>query len=196
MGDFSNYLIFNETLKHRNTMSEVMIDLETLSLRVFARILTIGAVKFDRTSKGIDVSSAPFYRHITAESCAGLDVDAKTEKWWAEQADDVRNEAFNITNAIPLKQALEEFSVWYKGAKCIWSQGASFDVSIMEEAYRRLGMETPWRYYQVRDTRTVYDAASFDFRQVSQTALHHAVKDCERQVDAVQQAFAKLTVTV
>jgi inhibitor of KinA sporulation pathway (predicted exonuclease) len=58
-----------------------------------------------------------------------------------------------------LGDTLLNFSRWVKNHRKprVWSNGATFDIAILENAYRQLGYEEhiPWLYPHIRDVRTV-----------------------------------------
>lgn len=182
---------------------DVMLDLETLSTRNWATILVIGAIRFkpdNSTTVPLEKlkPSDTFYRRITIDSCkeVGLHVDEKTEAWWKTQDKSVRDEAFG-KERIPLKQALVEFSTWFGDDKTkLWCQGANFDAPILDEAYRRCNLEPPWKFWNVRDTRTVYDILGHSHvssinkhRPEFNENLHNALYDCQRQIIMLKTCF-------
>ena len=72
-------------------MTDVMVDLETLSMRPHAAVVIIGAIKFNRGEEWkVNITEDElykkdvFYRRITIESCnkIKLHVDNNTVKWW------------------------------------------------------------------------------------------------------------------
>ena len=75
----------------------VMVDLETLSTKNNATILTIGAIKFNLKDAPGEGEQNTFYMRVNLDSCKelGLDIDKNTEKWWNEQSPEAREEAFN-----------------------------------------------------------------------------------------------------
>ena len=176
---------------------EVMLDLETLSTRNCAAILVIAGIKFNLNSDSVPLDKVDkkntFYRRIDADSCKEIDlhVDEKTVAWWKTQDEKIQEEAFG-KERIPLKQALQEFSSWYGNSSKIWSQGANFDIPILDEAYQRCGMSSPWKFWSVRDTRTVYDLAGLSARDFPQDNLHHALHDCQRQIDALKKSMRRI----
>jgi hypothetical protein len=179
------------------TAKDVMIDLETLSTRNNAIILVIAGIKFRRNDPDIPLEKIPprytFYRKIDIDSCKeiGLHYDKLTEDWWKTQSEEVYNEAF-LGDRIKIKQALFEFTQWFNqeptGTK-IWSQGANFDIPILDEAYRRCGLEPPWKFWLVRDTRTIYDIANIYSKDFPAGNEHNALSDCWRQIHGVKKAF-------
>lgn len=132
----------------------IMLDLETLSLRPNAAILSIGAVKFSRDEGVVD----EFYRTILLESSmeSGGAVDADTIRWWMKQEDNSRKEV--AMGCTPIRAALGAFSSWYRNNPQeypIWGNGAPFDNVILREAYIREGAEAPWDFRKDRCYRTV-----------------------------------------
>jgi hypothetical protein len=182
-------------------MTDVMMDLETLSVRPDAVILIIGAVKFNRNYTYKEYISNKdlfklncFYKRITITSCLeqGLRKDPETEHWWNEQDEDIKYEAISHPDRVSLKQALSEFSKWYGNSKCIWGKGSSFDCTILGEAYKRCNMEIPWKFWLVRDLRTIMDLGNVKMSELPQYNKHHALWDCYRQIIGFQRSMKNL----
>ena len=184
-------------------MSEVMMDIESLSTRAHAAILVIGAIKFNRgetwdeninekTLEKLDT----FYIRIKLDSCVnrGLHVDAETEKWWNKQDDDVKYEALKNPDRVTLKTALTKFNKWFgKNPRSnIWGNGSSFDCTIIGEAYKRCGLEVPWKFWLERDLRTIMDLGKVKMCDLPQYRKHHALYDCYRQIIGFQRAEKNL----
>ena len=84
-------------------MIHAMIDLETLSTKPNAVILTIGGVKFDPYSN-TEPTKGMYYRiDVDSQTAMGRDVMEDTVEWWGKQADDVREEALGDHDRIDLK---------------------------------------------------------------------------------------------
>ncbi len=170
-----------------------MIDIETFSTRNNACILTIGAVRFDR-NKDVEVSTLDsFYRRIELSSCEeiGMNIEQKTVDWWKAQSEEAQHEVFASEKRVPIKEALIELASWLNGRNFIWSHGASFDVVILADAYLRCGLPIPWKFFDVRDTRTLYQIGGVTSNDLSFTK-HHAVEDCVRQIVGVWKAVKKI----
>ncbi len=178
-----------------------MVDIETLSTASNACILTIGAIRFDRyteiskvdiveTLKKMDV----FYCKIDIGSCEelGLKMDVDTLKWWMKQSTEAIEEAF-FGERMALKDVLLAFTQWFKGSDYIWSHGDDFDTVILGEAYRKCGLQSPWKYWNTRDTRTLFDVAKVTKEMMPNENLHNAVFDCYRQILGVALAFKMLS---
>lgn len=173
-------------------MNDIMIDIETMSTLPNAAICSIGAVKFDRFSEDLRLNRETFYRRVDMKSCEdlGLDFDKNTKKWWREQGENASKEIFTDDNRHPLQivlQDLKEFIGDKKDTIKIWSQGPLFDIVILENAYRKCGIEIPWKFWNCRDTRTVYDVAKMRYRNNSNA--HHALSDCQVQILFLQSAL-------
>ena len=65
----------------------------------------------------------------------------------------------------------------------------SFDVNIMEHLYTSLNRPFTWQYWQVRDSRTLFD---FIDGQLDRTKHHDAVEDAIEQAKGVQRALRKI----
>lgn len=171
-----------------------MIDLETLSTRPDATILTFGACKFSPYSQH-DITQGIYFRIDVDEQIAlGRHVDDGTVEWWGTQADDVREEALGEGNRISLSQFTQELNRFLVGADCIWAQGPVFDIVILENLYRQLGVPIPWQYWQIRDSRTLLSSLG-DPREKNKAGLHNALEDCVSQAQAIQYVFKQAGIT-
>lgn len=176
-----------------------MIDLETLSVRPHAIILVIGAIKFNRGetwNENIDEKGMKkldhFYTRIKINSCEniGLHRDPQTEKWWDEQDQIVKYEALYNSDRVTIQNALRSFKSWFGNGQRtkIWGNGSGFDCSILGEAYKRCGMEIPWKFWLERDLRTIMDLGEVRACDLPQYQKHNALFDCYRQIIGFQQA--------
>jgi DNA polymerase III epsilon subunit-like protein len=186
------------TTKYSNPKN-IMLDLETQSVRPHAAILTIGAIKFDTNGKLPPIDKLKtFYRRITMDSCLeeGLHIDPETMAWWAEQDEKASYEAIGNPDRIPLRQALTEFSDWvgdYKYTK-IYANSPDFDITIIREAYKRCEMESkiPFNFWSVRCTRTIYDLGGVKLKDFPNNIKHHALYDCYAQILAMKEALKRI----
>ena len=166
-----------------------MVDLETLATTPNAAILSIGAVTFDPNSSNI---YDDFYYRVELESFDGLDsfIDDGTIEWWSKQDKDAQEEAFNPEGRVDIRQVIDDFYKFCMGSTHFWSHGSTFDIIILEHYFRQLGKPYPWSFWQVRDTRTLFDLG-YD-PEMPQTNKHHALEDAVRQAVGVQNMFKKL----
>jgi hypothetical protein len=166
-----------------------MIDLEGLATGPDTTILTIAAQTFDPFGTGW--YDKHYYARVTLESQENRAIDDGTIAWWATQPDHAREEAFNEQDRIPLDQALDELAKMIWHSKLIWSQGPTYDMNILEHAYKSYNKPLPWKYFQVRDSRTVF---SLWPDQPIPSTSHHALEDCRRQIDMLQATLKHLDV--
>ena len=177
-------------------MVDIMIDIETLSTDNNASILTIGAVKFFRTNFKI---TSKFYKRITQESNKYYDrhFNENTINWWNTQDEQAKKEIFENKDRINLSTALQELSIFCRGARAIWANGICFDINILESAYEACNLDVPWKFWNIRDVRTIYDIADVNLnnfkRQNNLLDNHHnALDDCETQLLCFKQAMDNL----
>ena len=79
------------------------------------------------------------------------------------------------------------------GAKRVWSHGATFDIVICEHIFRKIGKAIPWSFWEVRDTRTLFDIGINPNRPP--VLKHHALEDAWNQAVGVQNVFKTLQGT-
>lgn len=168
---------------------DVMIDIEGLATGPETTILTIAAQEFDPLQR--DRFGRDYYVRVDLESQDGRTIEQGTIDWWAQQPALVREEAFNEHDRVSLAEALQGLHrmVWH--ARRVWAQGPTYDMNILEHAYRSLQMPLPWRYYQVRDSRTLFSLCPALERY---PASHHALEDCQRQINLVWDAMESLNI--
>ena len=178
-------------------MNDIMIDLETLDTEPSAVILSIGACEFDRETGDI---GRTFYKKVSMESCmkAGLTMSASTIKWWMEQSDEARKEAFS--GSTHLKLALNKLNYWINpvagwrkrmpSKKLIWANAPSFDMVIIRNAYRAVDLKCDLPHFRYeRDVRTL--KALYPSVKVSEVGTaHNALDDCIYQSKLVAALLA------
>lgn len=170
-------------------LTDVMIDIETLGTKPGAAILSIGAVMFGASGLG-----KTFYAPVSLTSCtdAGLTVDAETVQWWMFQSEAARAAAF-APGAEPLASALLRFAAWFhdQGGVHPWSHGATFDVPLLDAAFSACHLSAPWAFWNVRDTRTLYDQAGVKVDR-SHGTQHNALDDAIAQAKTAVKAMRVL----
>jgi|TARA_R110000796_G_scaffold177605_1_gene294468 hypothetical protein len=173
---------------------DIMLDLETLSTKPDATVLTFGACKFN-PYKQEDIDKGIYFRiNVDEQITLGRDVDDSTVEWWGKQAEDVREEALGDGDRITLEQFTKELNRFIVGAKNIWAQGPVFDIVILENLYRQLGLPCPWQFWQIRDSRTLLSTHG-DPREKNKVGLHNALEDAVSQAQAVQHVFNACSIT-
>ena len=166
-----------------------MVDLETLATTPNAAILSLGAVTFDPNSDHIYDT---LYYRVELESFDGLDsyIDDGTIEWWSKQDPAAQEEAFDPNDRVDIRTVMDEFYKFCMGSSKFWSHGSTFDIIILEHYYRQIGKPYPWKFWEVRDTRTLFDLGMDP--EMPQANKHHALEDALRQAIGVQNMFRKL----
>lgn len=172
---------------------DIMIDLETLGTYVDAPIISIGAQAFD-LEKGILTDT--FYMALDVKDQLDTKkrfMSSDTFKWWLSQSAGAKG-VFR-ENATPTEVALQTLAGWILGLAgskaqstrkiCVWGNGSSFDITLMETLFVDYGVKCPWMYYKVMDLRTfkrlIAGGASIE---VEGTA-HNALDDARAQAQYV-----------
>ena len=171
-----------------------MLDIETLSTRPESVILTLGAVKFDPWADEVD-TEAGLYLRIDVDEQLQLDrhVQQETVDWWGKQPEDVRDEALGEHERTNLNDTIDQLNRFLVGSTNIWCQGPAFDIVILENLYRQLVRPTPWQFWQIRDSRTLFGVHG-DPREKGRTGAHNALIDCYYQARAVQEIYKTVGV--
>ena len=173
-------------------MIHATIDLETLDVRPTSVVLTLGGVKFDPTNESEPNSEMYFKISVDDQHNYERTVNDSTIEWWTKQADHIREEAFDQSEAITVEEACARIAKWSVGVDTFWGQGYGFDFTMMEDMFRNIERPVPWQFWQVLDSRTLFRALSRDPRKEMQTALHNALADAYFQAKAIQVAYNEL----
>lgn len=175
-------------------MKDLMIDLETLSTAPDAYILSIGACYFDLETGQIGENFHVKTRFNDTLSHTGH-ISAATVEWWLNQPKTAQDSLL-IGKQIALTHALFKLDDFIKpGIKTLWSNGASFDLVILRNAFNRNHLETQWQYWQERDTRTIVDIAerltSINAKKTTpfNGTQHDALADAMHQAQYVSHAY-------
>lgn len=189
----------------------VMVDIETTSSENNAGILSIAMVPFQLES-GLFVIApeddmprelSPFvvYPSLIDQFFNGAHFDQDTQNWWKDKPQDVKSDIIMGQNGSLLRsmQSVASFihSIRNKhidSGACdkivFWSQGIDFDRRILENAFNRVGIEIPWKYYDWMDCRTV--TALFNIEHDRSKIVHSAYADCVNQINELVQATSQL----
>jgi hypothetical protein len=176
---------------------EVMIDIETLSTQKNAVILTIGAMKFDRYNENKTIEELEkFYCRINKDSCIklGMAIDEETQKWWETQNHEAKYEALLNPDRIDIKIALNKFKLFLSNVKCVWANSPNFDCTILENAFKVCNIEVPWKFWNLRDCRTIYDLGKVNLKSINNNNKHDAISDCYSQILCVQKCIKNLNL--
>jgi hypothetical protein len=173
----------------------IMLDLETWGTHPGSALRSIGAVTF--SPYGDRHTEQTYYSNIDRASCeaAGLRIDPDTEKWWSGQSFEAQNRL--IENCRPLRDVVHDFAKWWLsvGGTYVWSNGANFDEVLWRDAMERVDHRAPWKYWNVRDTRTCWHLARLNHKAVKFEGIQHdAIADARHQAKCVTQAYDMLGI--
>ena len=171
-----------------------MIDIETLSTKTNAVILSIGAVKFDPFTERIDLDDGLDIKIDVDEQIAlGRDVQEETLAWWANQPAEIQDAAMSSENRVSLEHFTQSLNKMMVGVDQIWCQGPQFDMVIIESLYKQLGKPIAWQYWQIRDSRTLFKVFG-DPRDKNREGAHNALIDCVYQAVGIQQIYQQQNI--
>lgn len=154
-----------------------MVDLETLSTKEDAVILSLGLVVFSK-----DTVHERLYREfdVTEQIASGRRVSRDTQDWWRrtnpEELHRLLCESTMDASVDLIAEDVESMMDFWK-AKEVWSRGY-MDFGIL------MNLGVPLQYWQHRDVRTL-DV----FLKSKKKATHNALEDCEIQVEQVQEVM-------
>ncbi len=170
------------------------IDIETLGTSPDTVVLTIGGIKFDPMED--DGLHSEFYYRLNADEQIdmGRTVDEKTLEWWETQSEEVKAEALDTNDRIPVEETLKALNKWLVGVDKIWCQGPVFDIGILENLYKQIGLHHNWPFYIIRDSRTLFSLMDKDPRKEIDFAAHNALADAIVQSLCIQKVYKKLGV--
>ena len=160
----------------------IMLDIETLGTRPGCKILSIGATTFSLDFSDRVKSNTAFYTTIRRDDNRFL-TDPNTLIWWEQQSYAAMHAAFK--GGLIYKSALKKFNSWVQDQVDsinydeveFWCKGPHFDISILECAYRIVGLPTPWEYYAIRDLRTAINLFPNLQLPEHKGIKHHALDD-------------------
>jgi xanthine/CO dehydrogenase XdhC/CoxF family maturation factor len=175
-------------------MSDIMLDLETLSTSTKAAVISFGAVSFD--PNGEDMWQT-FHRAITMESVETFQVNdcqrhvsPVTVGWWMQQSPEAQRGSFANSAAISTMQALDEFVAFVRGYGPdvrIWGNGAAFDNVIMASLLSDMGFTVPWRFSNDRCYRTLKNVGIGPATPTRVGTHHNPLDDAVTQAAHLQQ---------
>lgn len=178
----------------------VMIDMEFLDTTPTAAILSIGMVAMDTVNLKIGET---FGFNFDPRDCVrhGMTIGADTVAWWVGQDQKAIKEAF-ATDTPDYKHSLEiglvKVSNFFSSVApadniTVWQQG-SLDAEILRYGYDKLGKNTPWKFWNVRDLRTL--ASVFpDISGPRTGTAHNALDDAKNQAEHLFSLLEKVRGT-
>ena len=138
-------------------MNHVMLDIETMGIFNDEAIISVGACYFDPETGKIGET---FYEKCSLQSSIGngLKMDAPTVLWWMSQDKEASSEFLLNENDEHINVVLINLSKFINDKCQVWANGATFDITIIRNAYKQsLCSDTPWKFWNDRDVRTIVE---------------------------------------
>ena len=169
-----------------NETTHILLDIESLGLRAGAAIIELSACAFcPETGKTGEL----FERLIEPQFPFTADLD--TLAWHASKGSWPRFGAAEDFHAIGA--ALADFERWVAGfgtVDAFWSWGATYDFPLLQAAYDFSGVAVPWKYWQCRCARTVWQVAFGERPHAVRT--HNALNDALDSAADLMEAMGSL----
>lgn len=172
----------------------LMIDIETLSTKSNAVIISIAAVNFDLDTGLIGDN---FYQKTDIQSCLdrGLHIDGETVKWWLNQNTSALKDSLTETHSIT--KVLVDLISFIKNLRQdnlqVWGNSARFDLGLLENAFNKCSLLIPWKHYYERDVRTLVS-----FNPLIKETMefigdkHNPLNDCFHQIKYCSKTWNSL----
>ena len=173
-------------------MTHFMFDLETLDTLPTSVVLSIGAVEFDPKAGTVNEKNGLLlFPSIQEQIDSGRTISAETLIWWVGQSDAAKTDWVKRSRK-KVGWCCDAVRKWvgtpYPKPK-VWGNGAGFDITIMESFFNYTAI--PWKFYNIRDTRTLWDIHPYDKDKkgpVAHTALDDAIAQAERVCESWPKA--------
>lgn len=161
------------------TVTDVMLDLETMGTNLDSPIVAIGAVGFNQ----FEIFDE-FYMVVDMQSCfdLGFVPTGDTIRFWLQQKEEARRERY-LDKGVHLSDALLKFANWLSLDRSnyrMWGDGAAFDNAMLRYAYKICGLTLPWRRWNDR----CYQTKKADYPEIEaeyQGVYHKAIDDARNQ---------------
>ncbi len=174
-------------------MPDYSIDIESLSTRFDAPVLSIGVAAFDRATGNV---GATFYREVKIDSAIQYGVvSGSTIAWWMGQTDAAKKLFQSEDKKVSLPQALLDLGKFLIPGSCVWGNGATTDITILEYAHTKVAAKLPWDSWNIRDMRTAVDIAGYRKGDVSFEGVpHNALDDAKHQAKVIAHCLSRVSI--
>lgn len=181
----------------------LMLDFETLGTSSDTALLSLGAVAFNKSN----IFGEQLWEFDLVEQLElGRSVSGATLRWWMKQ-DALARKVFEDNDfKVKLGPFFDLFEKWL--ASCLekagekydelkpMSNGANFDITIMDELYKRhhpnRESAIPWKFWNARCFRTFKDltkCCDLVRRKQTQGVKHNALDDAKYQAECVRAVW-------
>lgn len=184
--------------------THIMVDIETTGTAIGSGIWQIGAVVMDeslysdRPNTFLMTINPMSLMHSGSKYLSSAETlawqwDKNEDNWnYALQQNFKEGASWGYT---PSKSLLTNFSDWLMGFGYanveLYSRG-SFDFQLLRASFALESMDTPWKYYQENDQRTLSKWTSYSRETASPS--HNALDDAIQQAKVIAHVFSHLRV--
>lgn len=165
-------------------LRHAMIDLESAGIETEAAIVSVGIVIFDPRHGKIDKANT-YYAELDWRNQGRTVEQSCMTNFWDKQPAKVRK-ALNGTEA--MEDVLDDIALFLPEDCKVWGNGPTFDISKLEHAYRQHNIDIPWKFWNIRDCRTVkdmYESARGGWDKAVGGGGHNALQDALHQAQYV-----------
>lgn len=160
--------------------NQVMLDVECAGTARDAALMAVGAACFNLHTYEVGPTFAvPI--HVATSVRIGMRIDPAAFLWWLRQGDDARRAV--STNLVDISDGLAAFTAFMEANTRrqdvrVWANSSSFDMSIMNFAYDKLGKRIPWNFGKETCFRTVRNLNSHvPYEPGNRVGTHHEALD-------------------
>ena len=206
-------------MKEEIVYVDVMLDVETLGISDNAQVIQISAGEFRLDDVVTSLDDMETFDCILDLSTLGdtLTVEQGTLAFWTANGDNanVLNRMLNNNNGITEQIMVEKFHKWLsalvwsnayddlviKSEIRLWGNGIIFDNVKIENLFKKYGLQSPVKFYNHRDVRTIVelvadklhtDVDTYRGQYAYGIEKHNAIHDVLYQARYVTHAYQDL----
>lgn len=171
--------------------TDLMIDIETLSTKPNALVLSIGMCWFDRAHPDDEVIALPIiYPTLSQEDSH---IDPQTVRWWMKQTDSARGVFDDIVEdkRISCTDAAIDVGEAVNNADRIWAKDPDFDCVILSHFVNQQ-VNFDWPFWKNRSVRTMLDTVPVAKNMEFEGTQHDALADAVHQAKQMQLCYTIL----
>lgn len=202
----------------KTTYIDVMLDIETLGVADDAQVIQISAGAFDLESTVSELSDMKTFDCVLDLSTLGdtITVEQGTLKFWTSDTSNasVLYRMLTNDNGVTEQIMVEKFHKWllylidsYEFRRLtlveirLWGNGIIFDNVKVENLFKKYGLESPIKFYNHRDVRTIVelvadklhtDVDTYRGQYAYGIEKHNAIHDVLYQARYVTHAYQDL----
>lgn len=183
-------------------MKWVVCDIETVSVKKNAVVPCVGFTVFDPqedyTYQQLLDNGLMIKLDVSEQVQKGRDVMRETVEWWGQQDPEAQKciqPAANDIKMIDFHKELEKLgdikdATWY-------FRGPHFDAAILEHLFDDFGIQCPWMFWAVRDTRTWLEALTGNAKPemdipegfIAHDPVHDVCRDAWMMLEIIQGRY-------